>query len=132
VVAGEVKGLANQTAKATDDIETQVAEVQTATGEAVKAIRSIAEIIRQINDISETISTAIGQQGAATQEIASNAISAVTGTCEVSDNIQAVSKAAIDTGHSAHDVLVAATDLARDAQHMRGTVDNFLNAVRGA
>ena len=132
VVANEVKGLANQTAKATDEIEAQVAEVQAATSEAVSAIKSITEIIRQINVISGSISSAIDEQGAATQEIASNAVAAVSGTSEVNDNIDGVSKAAVDTGHSAHDVLVAATDLARDAERLRGTVGNFLSAVRGA
>jgi methyl-accepting chemotaxis protein len=132
VVAGEVKGLANQTAKATGEIEAQVAEVQAATSEAVEAIRSISGIIHQISEISESISISIDEQGAATQEIASNAVAAVSGTSEVNDNIQGVSKAAMDTGHSAHDVLVAATDLAREAEQLRGTVGSFLTAVRSS
>lgn len=132
VVAGEVKTLANQTGKATDEIAQQVAGVQTATQEAVRAIQGIGSTIAEINQISATIASAVEQQGAATQEIARNVQHAATGTQDVTTNISGVSEAAISTGHAANDVLNAATELSRLSTTLRTVVETFLSTVRAA
>ncbi|MBB6251627.1 methyl-accepting chemotaxis protein [Nitrospirillum iridis] len=132
VVASEVKSLANQTSKATEEISTQIASVQEATREAVAAIGAISGTIENINSIATTIASAVEEQGAATQEIARNVQQAAAGADSVTQNIQGVSTAADDTGHSAHDVLTAATSMAREAEKMRGLVENFLAEARAA
>nr|WP_281384641.1 methyl-accepting chemotaxis protein [Nitrospirillum iridis] len=132
VVASEVKSLANQTSKATEEISTQIASVQEATREAVAAIGAISGTIENINSIATTIASAVEEQGAATQEIARNVQQAAEGADSVTQNIQGVSTAADDTGHSAHDVLTAATSMAREAEKMRGLVENFLAEARAA
>lgn len=116
VVANEVKSLANQTAKATDEISSQIKSIQSATNGAVGAIGSIAEVIEQISDISTAISAAVEEQGAATQEVTSN----ITG----------VSQASSETGHAASETLSAAGELSRQAENLSATVDNFLDEVR--
>ncbi len=108
VVASEVKTLANQTAKATEEIAAQVAAMQGATGEAVQAIQGIGGTIGSINEIATTIASAVEEQGAATQEIARNVQEAAQGTGEVSSNIVGVNQAAAETGTAAHQVLVSA------------------------
>ncbi|WP_448206409.1 methyl-accepting chemotaxis protein [Azospirillum sp. sgz302134] len=132
VVANEVKSLANQTAKATDDIATQVGSVQAATEAAVGAIDGIAGIIARINGIATDISGAVEEQGAATREIARNVQEAATGTQEVSTNIVRVQDAAGETGRTAELVLSAADDLMRQSQTLRDRVDGFLGTVRAA
>ncbi|TWB38906.1 methyl-accepting chemotaxis protein [Nitrospirillum viridazoti] len=132
VVASEVKSLANQTSKATDEISTQIASVQEATRGAVAAIGAISGTIENINNIATAIASAVEEQGAATQEIARNVQQAATGTDSVTQNIQGVSTAAEATGHAAHDVLVAATSMAREAEKMRGLVETFLVEARAA
>ncbi|TWB20753.1 methyl-accepting chemotaxis protein [Nitrospirillum amazonense] len=132
VVASEVKSLANQTAKATEEISAQIATVQGATREAVAAIGAISDTIETINGIATTIASAVEQQGAATQEIARNAQQAAMGADSVTRNIQGVSTAADETGHSAHDVLMAATSMAREAEKMRGLVETFLADTKAA
>jgi methyl-accepting chemotaxis protein len=130
VVANEVKTLANQTGKATEEIALQVSAVQGATGEAVQAIQSIGVTISEINEISTVIASAVEEQGAATQEIARNVHQAAQGTQMVTQNIAGVSGAATETGHSAHSVLTAAADLARQSESLRRVVDGFLKDVR--
>jgi methyl-accepting chemotaxis protein len=132
VVANEVKTLANQTGKATDEIAQQVAAVQAATEEAVQAIQDIGQTISEINEISTAIASAVEEQGAATQEIARNVQRAAEGTEQVTQNIGGVSGAATETGHSAHSVLNAATGLARESDALRRVVDGFLKDVRAA
>lgn len=132
VVAGEVKALANQTGKATDEIAQQITAVQAATQEAVRAIQGIGTTISEINQISTTIASAVEEQGAATQEIARNVQHAATGTHEVTENISGVSDAAISTGHAANDVLNAATELSRLSGTLRTVVETFLSTVRAA
>ncbi|MEE3622893.1 methyl-accepting chemotaxis protein [Nitrospirillum sp. BR 11752] len=132
VVASEVKSLANQTSKATEEISTQIASVQDATREAVAAIGAISGTIETINTIATTIASAVEEQGAATQEIARNVQQAAAGADSVTHNIQGVSAAADETGHSAHDVLTAATSMAREAEKMRGLVEQFLVDARAA
>ncbi len=130
VVANEVKGLANQTANATNEIETQIATVQDATREAVLAIQSIAGTIDQLNEIATNIASAIEQQGAATSTIAGNIQEAATGTAEVTTNIVGVAEATTKTGLASREVLGAADGLSDQAECLRRDVDNFIAMVR--
>jgi len=132
VVASEVKNLANQTAKATDEIGTQISGIQQATGEAVLAIQSIGHTISEINDIATTIAAAVEEQGAATQEIARNVQQAAVGTQEVNSNIAGVSQAATMTGAAADQVLSAASELSTQSETLRGKVETFLAAIKAA
>lgn len=132
VVASEVKTLANQTAKATEDIGEQVKAIQAATGETVTAIRTIGGTIGRINEISTGIAAAIEEQEAATQEIARNVQQAAAGTSEVSSNISGVTQAAADTGSAAGDVLSASSDLSRQTEALKSQVDSFLTAIKAA
>jgi len=132
VVASEVKTLANQTAKATEEIGSQIAAIQGATVEAVSAIKSIGATISDINDIAATIASAVEQQGAATREIAANVQQAASGTQEVSSNIAGVSQAASDTDAAANQVLAAAGALSEQSNDLRAEVEGFLRKVRAA
>ncbi|MGO1119482.1 methyl-accepting chemotaxis protein [Rhodovibrionaceae bacterium A322] len=132
VVANEVKSLATQTAKATEEIAGQIGSMQTVTGEAVGAIQSIGQVIEQMNEISSAISAAVEQQGATTQEIASTMALAASGMQQVSSNIGGVSQAADETGGAANQVLDASGELAQQAEALRGEVDAFLMKVRAA
>jgi len=132
VVASEVKNLANQTAKATEDIQGQVSQMQTATGTAVDAIKGITGTIRRMSEITTTIASAVEQQGAATREIAQSVSQASRGTQEVSANIGGVTQAAGETGHMAGSVLGAAGELSQQADRLRGEVDGFVRRVRGS
>ncbi|CAO3402494.1 Urea ABC transporter, substrate-binding protein UrtA [Azospirillum palustre] len=129
VVASEVKTLANQTARATEDIATQVGAIQSATAEAVAAIRSIAGTIAEINEIAAAIAAAVEQQGAATGEIARNVQEAARGTESVASNIAGVSDAASDTGVAAGQVLGVASQVAGHADELSREVNNFLAEV---
>ena len=130
VVASEVKNLANATAKATEEISAQIGGIQGATQDAVAAIGSIGGTIAQMNEIASTIAAAVEEQGAATQEIARNVEQAAAGTNEVSSNIAGVNQAATDTGHSAGELLSAATELSQQSEMLRGEVDKFLANIR--
>lgn len=130
VVASEVKNLANATAKATEEISTQIGGIQGATEEAVQAIGSIGGIINQINEISSAIAAAVEEQGAATQEIARNVEQAAQGTTEVSSNISQVTQAASETGSSATQILDAAGEMSRQSGTLQGEVDKFLVIIR--
>jgi len=130
VVASEVKNLANQTAKATEEISAQIGGIQGATQTAVDAIGSIGGTINQLNEISSAIAAAVEEQGAATQEIARNVEQAANGTTEVSTNIAGVQQAAGETGSSANDMLSAATELSQQSELLRGEVDKFLSNIR--
>ncbi|HTY67061.1 MAG TPA: methyl-accepting chemotaxis protein [Alphaproteobacteria bacterium] len=132
VVASEVKSLATQTAKATEDIAAQVAAIQSSTGTAVTAIREIGTVIGQVNEISTTIAAAVEEQGAATQEIARNAQEAAKGTTEVSSNISGVKSSADETGRAAADVLGAAKQMSAQCDDLRTQVDAFLQKIRAA
>jgi methyl-accepting chemotaxis protein len=132
VVAAEVKGLANQTAKATDDIRQQVAQIQVATKEAVTAIEAISHTIGELSQIATTIASAVEEQGAATQEIARNVHEAATATQRVSSNISGVSRGATQTGTAAMEVLGAASGLSRQAEQLSGEVRQFIGGVKGA
>ena len=132
VVASEVKNLATQTAKATEEIAAQVTDMQSVTGDAVDAIKNIADTIGEINAIADTIATAVGEQGTATQEIAENTQQAATGTQEVSSNITGVTQAASETGSSAQEVLSAADELSKQGEQLSAEVEAFLNQVKAA
>mgnify|MGYP001161922803 CR=1 FL=1 len=132
VVASEVKQLANQTAKATDEIAQQVGAIQTATKGAVEAIKGVGRTINNINEIASGIAAAVEEQGAATEEIARNVQQAAAGTQEVTANITGVTQAAGETGSAATQVLGAAGELARQAELLRSQVDMFLTRVRSA
>ncbi len=132
VVASEVKNLANETAKATEEITGQISGIQAATKEAVTAIQSIGSTISQINEIATTIASAVEEQGAATQEIARNVQQASAGTTEVSSNISGVTEAAASTGAAASQVLGAADELSQQSEALRGKVETFLAAIKAA
>ena len=132
VVASEVKSLANQTAKATEEIGSKIADMQSATEQSVSAIRSIAGTITNINQIATSISAAVEQQGAATKEIARNVTEAARGTEEVSANITGVTEAVVHTGQAANQVLTSVSGLTKRSEDLRGKVDIFIEKVRAA
>jgi methyl-accepting chemotaxis protein len=132
VVASEVKALANQTAKATEEISAQVAAMQSSTSDAVVSIGGITETIAQMSEITVSISTAIEQQGDATREIARNIQSVAAGSSEISTHIGGVTTAAAATGKAASDVLSNARELDNQSGMLRNAVDEFLSKVRAA
>jgi methyl-accepting chemotaxis protein len=132
VVASEVKALANQTAKATEEISAQVAAMQASTSDAVASIGGITQTIAQMSEITVSISTAIEQQGDATREIARNIQSVAAGSSEISTHIGGVSTAAAATGSAASDVLSNARELDNQSGMLRTAVDEFLSKVRAA
>ena len=132
VVASEVKNLANQTAKATDEIGERISGIQNATEASVKAIETIGQTIATINEISGSISAAVEQQGAATNEIARSVEQAASGSREVASNIVLVSQGAGETGESASQVLGAASELMQQSESLREDVGKFLNETRTA
>jgi methyl-accepting chemotaxis protein len=132
VVASEVKALASQTAKATEEIGTQIGAMQAATGESVAAIKEIGGTIGRISEIASTIAAAVEEQGAATTEIARNVERAAQGTAEVATKITDVNRGAGETGSASAQVLASAQSLSRDSNHLKSEVDQFLAAVRAA
>jgi methyl-accepting chemotaxis protein len=132
VVAAEVKNLATQTSKATEEIGAQITGVQGATQDAVKAIASISKTIAEIDQIAATIAAAVEEQGAATQEIARNVEEAAKGTQEVSSNIGGVTEAANGTGAAANQVLTGSRALSAQSEELRALVQTFLTQVKAA
>ncbi|MBR9973098.1 methyl-accepting chemotaxis protein [Magnetospirillum sulfuroxidans] len=130
VVANEVKSLANQTGKATEDISAQVISVQSATQQAVTAIRAIVGTISRISEIAGSIASAVEQQGAATQEIARNVQQAATGTSEVTRHMADLSGATGQAGTAAGGMLTSTRYLASEAQGLRNRVESFLSSIR--
>jgi methyl-accepting chemotaxis protein len=130
VVASEVKNLANQTAKATEEISSQIGTMQTVTKDAVAAMQKIRATIDRVNEIAATIASAVEEQSAATKDISGNAQQAARGTDEVTRNIAGVSQAASDAGHAASQVLNASSDLSRQSETLRHEVANFIRRVR--
>ena len=130
VVAQEVKNLANQTAKATDDIARQINAVQDETKDVVGAIDKITGTIVEINEIASTIASAIEQQGVSTQEIALRVGRAANGTEQVNATIGGVSRAASQTGEAATKVLTASRDVSQQADDLFGAVEGFLTEIR--
>ncbi|MBR0714207.1 methyl-accepting chemotaxis protein [Bradyrhizobium liaoningense] len=132
VVASEVKSLASQTAKATEEIRTQIVSMQQVTTSAVGAIRGIGQTIGEINNVTTAIAAAVEEQGAATREIARNIQHAAGGTSEVSSNIVGVSTASAEAGAAATEVLTASDALRREADVLRSEIDAFLGNIRAA
>ncbi|MBY0337776.1 MAG: HAMP domain-containing protein [Acetobacteraceae bacterium] len=131
VVASEVKSLATQTAKATEDIAAQISAVQGATDRAVGALRSIGGTIGRLNEVTSAIAAAVEEQGAATRDIARNASLVADSTGSMTRRIADVRGAASRTGESAGEVLSAAGRLAAQAEELRGKSDAFLAEMRG-
>jgi methyl-accepting chemotaxis protein len=132
VVASEVKSLANQTTRATEEIGTQIEEVQNATARAVIMIQSMTGTIGNISQITTAIAASVEEQGVATEGIARNVNEASTGTKEVSDNIDGVSQASAETGQASVQVLGAARDLSAQAEHLREDIDRFISHIRAS
>jgi methyl-accepting chemotaxis protein len=132
VVAQEVKGLAAETEKATEDIARQISSVEATTSRTVLAMTTIAGTIARLDQIANVVAVAVQQQGSVTQEIARSASGAAEGTRDVSENIDLVSQAAIEAGHVAKAVLIASGELAAQSDQLRGEVERFLIQVRAA
>jgi methyl-accepting chemotaxis protein len=132
VVAQEVKALASQTAKATDEIGTQIKGMQSATQESVSAIKEIGGTIGRISEIAATIAAAVEEQGAATKEIARNVQQAAQGTTQVATNITDVNRGAAETGAASSQVLTSAKSLASESNRLKLEMTKFLETVRAA
>jgi methyl-accepting chemotaxis protein len=132
VVAAEVKSLAEQTAKATDEISQQIADIQSATQDSVSAIKEIGATIAKISEISSTIASAVEEQGAATQEISRNVQRAAEGTSQVAANISDVQRGASETGGASSQVLSAAQSLSGESNRLKREVAKFMDTVRAA
>ncbi|MGP1255423.1 MAG: HAMP domain-containing methyl-accepting chemotaxis protein [Kiloniellales bacterium] len=132
VVASEVKNLATQTAKATEEIGQQIAEIQGATGGAVQAIEGIATTVEEISAIAGSIAAAVDEQNSATGEIARNVQEAATGTSEVTQTLGGVNEGADETSRSASQVLAAVGELSRQTDGLRSEVDGFLKRMTAA
>jgi methyl-accepting chemotaxis protein len=132
VVASEVKALANQTAKATEEISAQIQGIQTATEEAVTAIQAFVGTITEINEISGAIASAVDQQNGATREIAGNVHQAAAGTSEVKENILGVTEATHEAGVAASKLLEASSGLSSQSEQLKIEVNNFLGSIRAA
>ncbi|MFD1701574.1 methyl-accepting chemotaxis protein [Methylopila henanensis] len=132
VVASEVKNLASQTAQATEQISSQIAQIQLSTTDAVAAISGITSRIEEISSASSAIAAAVEEQGAATQEIARNVSQAAVGTNEVTENMGAVASAAQGAGIAAGEVLSSASNLSERSAELRVEVERFLATVRAA
>jgi len=132
VVAQEVKTLAGQTAKATEEIGSQIANMQLATRESVGAIKAIGQTIERISDIATSISSAVEQQRAATQNIAQSVRSAASGTADVVSNIRNAAQGAGETGESSNRMFTSAKALSAESLRLKAEVDKFLDGMRAA
>lgn len=132
VVASEVKSLASQTAKATEDITEQIADIQKVANEAMEAIKSIGGIIGEVSEVATAIAAAVLEQGAATQEITRSTQQAADGTRDVSDNITGVSADADAAGAAAQNVKIASETLATQTRQLGSPVTSFLGNIRAA
>jgi methyl-accepting chemotaxis protein len=132
VVASEVKSLANQTARATEEISAQIASSQAATMQTVDAIRAIGTRIAEMDQIAVAIRAAVGEQGSATQQIARSMVAAATGTQEVSQSISRVAHAAADTDAAAAGLIRVAGQLAENSEGLRNEIDRFMRTLRQA
>ena len=132
VVASEVKTLASQTAKATEEIAAQIGAIQGSTAQAVQAIRSISDVMRDISSFTSTIAAAVEEQSASTQEIGRNVHEAASGAKELAGNMATVTEAIEETNRSATSVLEASHALSSQAGTLQGAVDSFLDRVSAA
>ena len=132
VVAQEVKNLAGQTAKATDEISSHIVNMQRATGESVEAIKAIGQTIERISEITASISAAVEEQGTATKNIAQGVQAAAGGTIEVAENVERVARDADATEVTSGQMLQSAKALSEVSIHLRDAVEEFLDSVRAA
>jgi methyl-accepting chemotaxis protein len=132
VVASEVKALAAQTAKATEEITAQITQMQSATQQSVLAIKDIGNTIVQVSEISSAIAAAVEEQGSATQEIARNVQQAAEGSTEVTGRMVEVNRGAVDTGGAAERVHGLAISLLAESNHLNVEVETFLKSIRAA
>ena len=132
VVASEVKQLAQQTARATDDIRARISEIQSATSETVGSIDTIVKTIENIGSLTAGIAASVEQQGMATNEIANNTNLAATGTMEVTGHISGLSHAASATGTAAQSLLSLSNDLERRSEDLQAEVFDFVGRLRSA
>ncbi|OYW76835.1 MAG: chemotaxis protein, partial [Asticcacaulis sp. 32-58-5] len=132
VVASEVKQLAQQTAKATDDIRTKISEIQSATTITVGSIDAIVRTIETIGQLTSSIAASVEQQGAATNEIANNTNLAASGTRDVTGHITGVGHAAQSTGEAAQSLLSLSSDLEGRSEDLQAEVVSFVNRLRAA
>jgi methyl-accepting chemotaxis protein len=131
VVAGEVKALATQTAKATDEIATQISAIRASTGEAVTAVQHVSAAIGEINEVATAIAAAVEEQAAATREIAASVHTVAVATQGATQAMQEVASISETTDAASAKVLAGADDVARDADTLRGEVTHFLGAMAG-
>jgi methyl-accepting chemotaxis protein len=132
VVATEVKSLATQTAKATEEISSQIGKIQGSTKDAVSAIQGIGSVIGQVSEIAAAIAAAVEEQIAATQEITRNVQQAARGTRDVTQNISLVKEAVSLSGTAATQVLDAAGDLSKQTERLNAEVGEFLTGIKAA
>jgi methyl-accepting chemotaxis protein len=132
VVAAEVKELATQTSKATEEISSQISEIQNATKDAVVAIEAITRTMEEVNEYTSTIATAVEQQGAATSEISVNVQRAAEGTGSVKTNMSDLSQAVAQTSQNANQVLGASSELSQKTDILKNEVGHFLDNVANA
>ena len=132
VVASEVKALAAQTGKATEEIGTQIAGMQSATQDAVGAIKGIAGTIGRVSEIAAAIAAAVEEQGAVDAEISRNVQQAARGTAQVASNIGDVNRGASETGSASTQVLSSAQSLSGESTRLKAEVGKFLATVRAA
>jgi methyl-accepting chemotaxis protein len=132
VVASEVKALSGQTAKATEDIRTQIADMQAATSDTVTMIKEISATIRRMSEVSSAIAAAVEEQGAATQEIARNVQQAAQFGAKVATEVTTVNRGAGETGEATSQVLQSARSLSVESTRLKTEVETFLTAMRAA
>ena len=132
VVASEVKQLANQTARATEEISRQIADIQNATKQASVSMLDVGQTIGKIDEISTAIAASMEEQSAATEEIAGNVNLAAIGTQQVNENIKSVTSASQETGMASGEVMSAASELSRQAEYLKVEVEKFIGQVRAS
>ena len=132
VVASEVKSLANQTAKATEEISAQVADIQASTSDAVKGIQEITEIMAEVNEFTDAIGSSVAEQNAATVEISDNVAQASNGTQEMASSMSNISASINETSSSATDVAQASTEMNSQVDQLKTSVNDFLSKVAAA
>ncbi|OJJ09819.1 chemotaxis protein [Alphaproteobacteria bacterium AO1-B] len=132
VVASEVKALANETAKATENISELVTEIQAETKTAVGSIAKIGDVMRDLEQSSTAIASAMEEQGATTQSVAENVAQAANGTRDVSDSIAVVKDASVESSHATHAVQSSINDLTEQSNLLRDEVNRFLGQIRAA
>jgi len=131
-VASEVKALASQTTKATEEIAGQIRAIHDETDQTVVSIGAVNETIFKLNEVVTGIAASVGQQGAATREIAGSTSHAARDTAEVSSNIRGVREASERAGEAASQVLVVAGALGRNGETLKAQIEEFLREVSAA